>query len=107
MVFENDFLDMMPHSVVVASASSMNSYGKLSHSATNSTYSALVQYEQKLIRAMDGTEKISMAQVIMASTKFISPNDKITLPDGTKRPIFKIDTLADDEGQHHIEIYFG
>lgn len=107
MAFESDFEDMMPHNVVRKAFSTLDGYGKPTYATAGSTYSALVQYDQKLVRAFDGTEKISTAQVIMACTGTINPDDKITLPDGTSPPILNISKLSDDEGQHHVEVYFG
>lgn len=107
MSFENDFLDLMPHSIIVNSFSSINGYGKPTFATAATTYQGLIQYKQKLIKTGSGQEKISTAQVVLNCTGTINSDDKITLSDGTIRPILGIERLSDDEGQHHIKISFG
>jgi len=106
--FESDFLDCMPHSIVVNAFSSIDSFGQVTHSTDSTTYAGLFQQDQKLIRDLDGQEKVSNASAIISSSgATISPDDLITLPDGTVRKIIAIATLYDEEGQHHTEIMFG
>jgi len=108
MTFESEYLDCMPHSIVVNAFSSIDAYGKTAHSTAGTTYSGLFQQDQKLVRALDGEEKVSHASAIISSSgATINPDDKITLPDGTVRKIIAIATLYDEEGQHHTEIMFG
>lgn len=107
MSFEDDFLDLMPHSVVVNAYASINGYGSPTYSTVGSTYTARVTYKQKMVRSFDGTEKVSMANAVLNCTGTINPDDKITLPDGTVRPIVNINTISDTGGQHHVSVFFG
>jgi len=107
MGFENDFLDLMPHTVLRTAYSSIDGYGKPTFSTVNSSYAARVTYKQKLVKATDGSERISTAQVVLNCTASISVNDKFTLPDGTNRPILAIEQYSDSGGTHHSKIFFG
>lgn len=107
MAFGEEFIDCMPHSIVVNSFASLNGYGKPTYSTQGSTYRGLVQNKRRVIRGTDGTEKVSSARVILASTVAISITDKITLPDGTVRPVLNVDLMFDEEGQSHVQISFG
>ena len=107
MAFEDDFRHCMPHSITHSTYSTLDGYGKQSFSATATTYSALIQYDQKLVRSFDGTEKLSTHNAIMNSTGSIDPNDLLTLPDGSTPPILSVLLSNDSGGQHHAEVFFG
>jgi hypothetical protein len=107
MAFENDFLDMMPHTVTHSTYASLDAYGKQSYSTANTSYSALIQYEQKKITGLDGNEVISTVHAILACTGSIDPSDRLTLPDGTSPKILTVGQVSDSGGQHHVEVYFG
>lgn len=107
MSFENDFLDCMPQSVVVNTISTIDAYGKPSFATSATTYAALIQQEQVLVRALDGTEKMAETTAIINATGTINPEDQITLSEGDTRPILSIQTLSDNEGIHHTVIHFG
>ena len=107
MSFENEFLDCMPQTVVVNAFSSLDSYSKPSFSTVGTTYSALIQDEQKLVRALDGTEQVAETTAHINSTSAIDPDSRITLSNGDTRPILAIETLSDDEGVHHAVVHLG
>lgn len=107
MSFEEEYLACMPDTLVVNVVSSIDSYGKPSFSTVGTTYSALIQAEQKLVRAIDGTEKVAETTAHINSTSAISPDSKITLSNGDTRPILAVETLSDDEGIHHCVVHLG
>ena len=110
MAFESEFLDCMPHKVVYTPpTTAVDGYGTITFSATNSTFMGLVQYENKIIRDADGNERLSDTQVIINATGVLHPEGRYALPDstGTFPTVLAVDRLADNEGQHHIEIAFG
>ena len=95
----SDTLKKFQHQTIshVVSATSYDAYGTV---ATSSTYTraAIVQYSIKMIRDKEGNERVSTAQVYLSSTFTVSPNDKITLPDGTNPPIMSIGKTVDKDG---------
>lgn len=104
---EDDFLDLMPHTVLRNAYSSIDGYGKPTYATANSSYRARVTYKQKLVTSADGTEKMSTANAVLNCTAAISATDKFTLPDGTVRPILAIEQYSDGSGIHHSKVYFG
>jgi len=107
MSFESEFLDCMPQTLVVNLPSTLSGYSKMSFATAGTTYSALIQAEQKLVRALDGTEKVAETTAIINSTSAISPTARITLSNGDTRPILAVETLSDDEGIHHAVVHLG
>lgn len=110
MSFESEYLDCMPHKVVyTAPTTTLDGYGNISFSTVNSTFQGIVQYENKLIRSQDGTEKLSTSQVIINATGVVRPEGLWFLPDSTGTPVIvlQVDRLTDEDGQHHVEIAFG
>jgi len=107
MSFENEFLDCFPQTVTMSTLSSLNIRGKPSFSTSATTFAALIQAEQKLVRAIDGTEQVAETTVHINTTSAISPTAQITLSNGDTRPILAIETLSDDEGIHHGAVHLG
>ena len=107
MSFEKEFLDCMSQTVVVNAFGSLDGYSRAGFSTAGTTYAALIQAEQKLVRALDGTEQVAETTVHINSTSAISPDSKITLSNGDTRPILAVETLSDDEGVHHAVIHLG
>ncbi len=107
MSFEEEFLDCFPQTVVVNEFSSLDVRGKPSFATAGTTYAALIQAEQKLVRTLDGTEKVAETTVHINSTSAISPDSLITISNGDTRPILAVETLSDDEGIHHGVIHLG
>lgn len=107
MSFENEFTDLMPDTITVNSYTGADKYGNPTYSTSSNTYSARVVDKQKLVRADNGEEQVAKTTVYVASTGSIDPNDKITLPDNSTPPVLSVDAFPDEDGTHHIAIYFG
>lgn len=107
MSFEDEFLDCMPQTVVVNAVGALDVRSKPSFSTVGTTYAALIQQEQTLVRTLDGTEKMAETTAHINCTGTINPQDKITLSNGDTRPILAVETLSDQEGQHHVALHLG
>jgi len=102
----NDFLDMMPATIIHSPFVSRDSYGQPTYgSSTN--YRARIVYKDTIIRGVDGSELVSRQQCWVNGTPSIRPTDKVTLPDGTSPPIFNVEKFSDESGDHHVKIFFG
>ncbi len=108
MAFESDFLELMPHSVVVYPVSSINIHGEEVFSASGSTYSALVEERPQMIRTAFGEEAIATAVAYVASTSRIPITSRVVLPDGSEPAIMRSDVFSDEDGTaHHVALFFG
>ena len=108
MAFEDDFLDCMPHEIKVKTASTASDrYNRAGAVTAASTYACLIQYESKMVRGFDGTDKLSTHNALVNCTGSIQPYDTVTLPDGTAPVMISIATKSDNDGQHHVQIFFG
>ena len=96
---------MMPHTITHEESSSRNEYGKPNHGSAAS-YSARVVYKNDLVRADDGAEKVSKGYVWIQGTPSVTPQDRITLPDGTTPTILSVEEFPDEDGSHHVKVYF-
>lgn len=102
----DDWLDMMPHTVTLAEFSNRDEYGVMSY-GSEADYRARVTYKNVLVRGPDGAEVIARGWVWINGTPDMIPEDKLILPDNTEPPILYVERIADEEGDHHIKIYFG
>lgn len=104
---ETEFLELMPHTITLASITSRSSdgYYKLFHGTARS-YRGLVEQGNTLIRDATGSEVVARTTVyVYTTTGAITVEDRITLPDGTTPAILDVRVFADENGTHHKVIY--
>ena len=107
MSFENEFIDLMPHTLKVYAKSGYNEYGKPSYSTSYTSYSSLEVKKHNLVVTKTGAEKLSTTTVYVASTAVIDTEYKIALNDGSIPAILSVGLQSDDDGAHHNVIYCG
>jgi len=108
MAFEADFLALASTTVTVTPLSTHNAWGAPVWSTSPVTYQAAVEYAPRLIVSAQGRQEVASATVyVMSSSASISAQDQVTLPKDTSARLLRVDTVNDDEGQHHLELVFG
>ncbi len=111
MSFERAYLDLMPDTVVITRrvASGTPTFdGVPTWDSVGSTYAARVTPRRRSqVDFVDGTV-IQLTHVCwVASTGTISPQDRITLPDGSTPRIVGVTAPADQDGTHHHKLELG
>jgi hypothetical protein len=103
-----DFLDMMPDTIVVEPRVGHNEHGEEIYGPPRS-YPARIEVSPRLTRNAQGQEVVSTAQVFVGSaTLVIREMDRLTLPEGfTERQpdILRISPVRDESGIHHTIIW--
>lgn len=108
MALEKEFLLMCSTTITVEPLSTMNSYGAQQYSTTSFTYPAYIEYARRKITTAQGKEEVSNATVyVMSSSASISEYDRVTLPLSTNARLLRVETLTDEQGQHHLELAIG
>jgi len=103
----SDWNDLAPETITHNAATGFDEYGKATYSATTNTYRGRVTYKSKLIHSGAVKDQImSSGFVTILSTPTITLNDKIILPDGKIPVLHAIERYTDEDGPHHIRIYF-
>ena len=116
---EYDFLDMMPDVVTIEARTMATSAGYPNPQyATPKQYPCLLQAKPKMIRTVDGNEKVSSAQIIVPTdwlmvsgvptqqtADTVGPGDRVTLPDQSQPAVLYVEQVHDDKGLHHSVIY--
>jgi hypothetical protein len=107
MAFETDFLDLMRQAVTVKHyTDAADSYGQPTFGTSVSVTCRVVQ-QPKLIRAADGREIVSQGHLWTAGSAGVLVSDELTLPDGTKPKILRVDHFPDEDGVvHHERVWF-
>lgn len=107
MALDPAFLACSTQQIAVVPLSTHNAYGAPSHSSSGSTtYTAYVEPGTRVVKNAQGVEEVATATVYVLSTSAtIGAQDKVTLPDGRIPKVVRVDTLNDDEGQHHLEMF--
>lgn len=106
MSIDPDLLALMPHSVTIEPFSGVGSYGAPTY-GSGVAYQCQVVRKSRLYRAADGTTAVSSTQVILSSSPGVSPQSRITLPDGSKPPIVQIGSFPDENGNYLDELLLG
>jgi hypothetical protein len=107
MAFDANLLELMPHTISVQAFDSVNQYGEESYSTSVTTYTALVEEHPQIVRDSFGELTLSSHISYTASTSRIPVTSLITLPDGTQPPIIRSDVFSDEDGIHHVVLFFG
>ena len=101
------FKNLMPATVQVVASGTKNNYGEISYGATTS-YSARVEKKQRMLRTDSGESLKSETAVYVYGDASLALDSQLTLPDGTVRVIYAIDTVTDETGNvHHQTAYCG
>lgn len=107
MGIEKDFSEMMPHTIVLAAQSSLDSYGRPSW-GSGTSYQCRVVYQQTMTRDADGREVVQRGKALLYGVALSAAVQyKLTLPDGTQPRVLDVKQLKDQNGDHHTEIGFG
>lgn len=108
MSFEKDFLNMTADQVTVIPPSTVNSYGAISYSSSNGiAYDARIEEEPHSVLNGQGIEVIASGTVfVMSSSAAIGLSHQVELDNGLTPELLRVDTLRDEQGQHHVEVHF-
>ena len=109
MSFSTELLSLMDSTISVSTRGAHNNYGEPSFSTAVTTYRARVVHSPGYERSGEG-EGIEYSHVLwVASTGSVSitASDRITLPDGTRPTIARVERLPDETGPHHVKIWCG
>lgn len=107
MAIPRDFSEMMPHTITVYGASTVDKYGKQSFSGSGTAYQCRLIYENRMVRDNDGRETLEAGRAIVYGVATASVKDRVTLPDGKSPLVTSVATIKDENGDHHTVIGFG
>ncbi len=99
------FKKLMPDTVTVVATGTRNNYGELSYGSATE-YTARVEKKQRMIRTDDGDSLKSETAVFIYGDASLALDSELTLPDGTARVIYAIDTVTDETGNVHHQTAF-
>lgn len=108
MSYSTDFDELLGDTVVVSALSSFSTDGYMVATyAAGSTYLGRHVRKTELVRTFEGTEALSRSQVWVASTSTFAPSSKVTVAGSTVGPIMSIEAYPDEDGVHHLKVFFG
>lgn len=107
MSFEAEFLEFMPHTIVVYPLLSFDEYAEPTYSTAGVDFAAMVEERPDVIRTTFGDEIVSSHVVYVASTERIDLSSRVVLPDGSEPPLVRSDVFSDPDGFHHVVLFFG
>lgn len=99
---------MTGQTCTVATRTSLSGYGVPSFSTSVSTLKCRWVEKRGTFRDAQGGEINQRGVLWVMSTSAISPDSKVTLPDGTAPPILAADAYPDEVGRfHHVRVTCG
>ena len=66
-----------------------------------------IEGKNKLVRALDGQERVSATTIYVYGAAGIGYKDRVTLPDGSRPIILAVEQMPDDHGDYYEAIYTG
>lgn len=114
MSFENEFLELMPHTVILTAPTGYNAQGKPTYvGGTAVSYRGRVVGTIQALRDSKRAQESPMFMIyIAAGNGVITTEYKLDLPSdavfGTRAPfIFAIERLTDENSNHHVKLICG
>lgn len=107
MTIETAFASMMPSTVTINGVASTDAYGKRTFSGSSTSVQCRIQKSKRLIANDDGEQIPEDGRVYCYGVVAVNIEDKLTLPDGSVRPIISVETRNDDTGAYATVISFG
>lgn len=108
MALDREFLPLMLETVVVKAQASLDKYGKQTFAASGDSYRARIIFEDRLMHDQNGREVVETGRAILfGAAASITTQHNIELPDGSTPKITRVDTIQDEDGDHHSVIGFG
>lgn len=105
----DDLLDLFPDTVTVEESLGEDKYGKALGYGPAKVYPARVAGQIKMVRGMDGQERVSSLQVLLGTNEKISVKARFTLPARyvpNQPKAIAVRESTDENGPHHNRVYF-
>ena len=104
-MLEPCFVQMTTQTIKVESLSTASAYGAPSYASDASSWPAYTEPGTRLVLTGQGMQEVAAATVfVLSSSATIGMQDRVTLHDGRTPKLLRVDTLNDEEGQHHLEV---
>lgn len=111
MAWDTEFLDLMPHSIIIHAFSSRKVDGSPAYAASGTTYRGRVNQTSRQVRDDKGNVVMAAQVAWIASTSPLNVNSRYRLPAGTggstTPPVLRVDNFSDEDGVNHHRVYFG
>jgi len=108
VAISSEFLPLMLETVTLKGQSSLDRYGKQTFAASGTSYRARLVWEERILRDQQGREIVETGRAILYGAAASATTQwQITLPDGSTPKITSVDTIQDEDGDHHSVIGFG
>ena len=114
MTFSNEFRDLMPDTITVeeVTGNTGTGYNKRTYSAAT-TYQVRIRHKLERIINLEGHISWAKHKVWIAplasdgSFPSLDERSRVTFPDGTQPQMLAIEHIDDEEGIHHVVLWFG
>jgi hypothetical protein len=103
-MFEDEFLEMMIDTVTLERRTGVDADGVVTYGPP-SVLKCRISPKPKQILTMTGREVVSTATIHLVGAPEVSPEDRVTMPDGDQPPILRVARPPDRDGPHHTEIF--
>ena len=110
MAFDEGLRDLMAATLTIAPVSSRDKFGAI-------TYGDAVTYSCRLTERQENVVTFNGSQVLAGSVAWcaphassgipnLTPDCKVTLPDGSTPTLLRFETIADEQGDYSFKLFF-
>lgn len=107
MALDNPLAELMVDTIEVAPVTATNAYAK--HTWGTDVELTGCRVESGSFKVLDpsGQEVVTSGRVFVPNAPAVTPEYRLTLPDGSSPKIVQVHKQTDERGSHHLVIYFG
>lgn len=102
----DDVRDLLTGTVRHGRAVARDKYGRVTTWTPDAAYPARVVYRHQLVRSHTGDFVASRGHAWIFGADNISPDDRITLPDGSAPNLLAAECYSDEADGHHHKVFF-
>jgi hypothetical protein len=102
-MIDYDLRLLMPDKVTIELPVSKDMYGKTVYGPPVE-YQCRIEQANNLTRDLDGRERVSSAQVYLATATMVPLGSRVTYPDGSQPSIMSVEAVQDEDGSYTTKL---
>ena len=102
----DNFAPLFSQSVAIQTPLNYTRNGQVNEWRTPENFPARVRYGSQKITDDNGDRVNVTGEVWILGIPAVSTKDRLVLPDGRRQNVVKVEVITDEDGPHHVKVFF-